>query len=1222
MKPYLGMGLALLMVLGGIKIAPSADAAEIVVEPLAAGGVEIAFTLDRPGQVSLAVYAPEERLLRTLLSARPLGVGRHAVRWDGLDRDGAAPPPGDYSVKLLKTNGLRSELAAQVGINPVPFWEEGVGNHAPTAAIAVDPEGIILVSNISEGGFGIAKIRADRSYVWSGIDTNMSTFKHNFILAGLRATKRILNHYSWGHNPCGLATVGGVAYMLRNNGTVHGTDSKTGRKIGKLWSVQWNDNPDDIDRGGVQIGLEYMDMDAHGDVLVVSYRRHDAVRLYDLKTGTLKSEVKGLKEPLGVAVGGEGDALVISDGAIVRIKNGRTTPFIPADALTAPWRLSLDRNTNELLVAENSTATKAADPHHQVKRFAPTGQLMQTYGIPKGRQDGLYVATDFKNIIDIAADGKGGFFVAEPSAPPIRVARFGRDGQVLMEFFGAPPYGSLCAPEHGDPRHVWYSTGSGLVRAEVDYEAKSWRVLEIYSDSMENNIFINLWGHRSKGLRAFEAGGRTYVATLGNTLFVYDRQRHTVRPSNANGIQWTDIDHWLVPPELRGSEKPLFHIRTSFLWSDRNDDGLPSLDEMSLYNAWYADGPAGDAASYGEDLSVTRTAGQVIAPTLITAAGTPVYEAENMQKLGIGSGRDIFQSGDGHWYKTISDWGGPDVHGIYWYPGLSSRDRLIKYDADFQEVWSIGRHSATWDREPGWSHRLEGISGETHGCIVVDGNFVDTEQIGPMVWTEDGLFVDELLVNPGGNLPEWVYYGSRNENSRGVVIDDPKTGDVLFFAHGNSALPIWRITGWENWQRSQTAFRLPKRAPHAALEGTGLQAEYFANPDWEGQPAVSRIDERAYFDWEKTAPADGVPQRGFSARWTGSVEAPLSETFIFVVRTGSHHARRETNPVVRLWIDGSKIIDATLRLGVEPRNYNREYWRAAVPMQAGRRYAVKLEYGDRGGAGPKPGEANYAHLCWESPSIDRRSIEAKHLYPNAPPAREAGAPSAEYAGDPRTAGRLMPVNSEHPQTCDADGMIGHLTFNETDGLVAGSQIGAGVRGTLHGRASWVPGRLGNALRFDGGMCSIVPELRMPHSNYTIAFSFKTAAASARLASVNRKSTLHDNYHESIISMQDGKLQVRLSREVKGTENPYNDDAWHHVALVVEKGKGFTLYVDGETATKGATDEMGTWHLWHVPTERLGMRIGPGDGSAVVTMDDLRIYELPLDEPGVKALHRQ
>jgi len=151
------------------------------------------------------------------------------------------------------------------------------------------------------------------------------------------------------------------------------------------------------------------------------------------------------------------------------------------------------------------------------------------------------------------------------------------------------------------------------------------------------------------------------------------------------------------------------------------------------------------------------------------------------------------------------------------------------------------------------------------------------------------------------------------------------------------------------------------------------------------------------------------------------------------------------------------------------------------------------------------------------------------------------------------------------------------------------------------------------------MCSIVPELRMPHTNCTIAFWFKTAAASARLASVNRRPTLHDNYYDSIVGISDGKLQASLARETRSTERSYNDDKWHHAALIVEKGKGFRLCMDGETAATGTTDEMGIWHLWHVPTERLGMRIGPGNGTAVVAMDDLRVYQRPLSEAEVKAL---
>ena len=347
------------------------------------GGAEITFALKQPGQVSMAVYGADERLLRTLLSARPLGVGRHTVHWDGLDRDGVAHPPGDYTVKLLKTDGLRSHLLAQVGINPVPFWEEGVGNHSPTAAVAVDAEGVVLVSNIMEGGFAIAKARSDRSYVWVGIDNHMEMFKQNFVQAGRNATKRILNFISWGYNPCASATVDGVTYILHNTGTVHRTDAHTGRMMDDLFSVQWNDGPDEIDRGGVQIGLGYMDMDACGDTMVVSYRRHDVVRWYDLKTLSLKTEVK-VKEPLGVALGAAGDAFVVTGGAIVRIQDGRVSPFVPADALEAPWRLSLDRKTGELLVAENSDATGAANPHHQVKRFGPTAQLLQTLGPPKG----------------------------------------------------------------------------------------------------------------------------------------------------------------------------------------------------------------------------------------------------------------------------------------------------------------------------------------------------------------------------------------------------------------------------------------------------------------------------------------------------------------------------------------------------------------------------------------------------------------------------------------------------------------------------------------------------------------------------------------------------------------------------------------------------------------------------------------------------------------------
>ena len=1231
---FAGM-LAMLLLIsdhGGMTLAAAPPAngdvkrPQCTVKQLASGGASISMKLAAPGKVSLAVYDAQGRQLRTLLSARPLTAGQHTIAWDGLDRDGNAPPAGEFTVKLLQTNVLRSELAAQTGINPMPFWEEGVGNDEPPCVISVDPEGLIVIPPASEGGFKLARLRPDGSYAWAGVDNHAAQFTH----FNHSSTTRILHKVQWGYYPADAVTLGDTLLMLQADGQLHRISRVTGQILAPSLKVGW---------AGEYHDMRILSMDALDNTAIISYRKHNALRWYNLQNGTKKAEIKDIAEPLGVAIDKDGNALVISAGAIVRVTpDGAVTPFISAEALTAPWRLSFDRKTGELLVAENSIAAGLATPHHMVKRFSPTGVLIRSYGRPEGRLEGRYVAKDFMNISDIAAGNDGGFVVAEPHAPPTRVAQFDADGVPVKEFFGSVPYGSRCEPEPDDPRHVWYVVGKGLVRAEIDYATKNWRVLETYHASIRKNPLVSIGKSHSVGaLSTFLRDGKMYLFHSSGTLLLYDNERKALRPCNVLGVQWIDNEKWMVPEDLRGSEKPLYHIRTGYLWSDRNDDGMVTFNEMSLYNAWYAWGPNGRLSGFDKDFSMVYAGGQRIKPTHITAGGTPVYDVskpEFVEKLGIGGGVDLFQSPDGNWYKTITGWGGPETHGIEWYAARSGKDRVEKFDADFNKLWSVGRHSATWDHEAGWSHRLEAIAGVVNGCVVADGNFADVEQIGPMVWTDDGLFVDELMVHPGGNYPEWVYYGSRNEHPKGKVLADPETGEVYFFAFGNSGLPIWRITGWEDWQRVEAKFQLAESAPQAARAGNGLQAEYFANPDWQEPALVSRVDATINYDWVKTVPAADVPQRGFSARWTGAIEAPLSEDMVLVLRTGTdfRYNNRPKNPVVRLWVNGAKLIDTTERLGVEARNYNRECWRAVVPMQAGKRYAIRLEYGERGGAGPAEAEANYLNLCWESPTLERITVASQYLYPDAALAN-TGDGVATPVGDLRLAGRLLPVTSDIPQTVQADGLLAHLRFDEQAGLLAMSDVGAGIHASLHGATQWVAGQKGNALYFaDGGMCSVVPELRMPHTNYTVGFWFKSEGGSGRLLSVNRKPIFHNNYDDSIISLSAGRVQVSLSNEKLTTVQAYNDNRWHHVALVVEEKMGNTLYIDGQLAKvldskgqpveKGKNDRLGTWHLWHVPTERLGLRIGPADSKSMLAIDDLQVFARPLSAQEVERMFVQ
>jgi hypothetical protein len=68
----------------------------------------LTYTLPKDGRASLAVYNSDGQIVRTLLTGKPLAKGKHTITWDGLDRYGHALPAGDYTWKLLATEGRSS----------------------------------------------------------------------------------------------------------------------------------------------------------------------------------------------------------------------------------------------------------------------------------------------------------------------------------------------------------------------------------------------------------------------------------------------------------------------------------------------------------------------------------------------------------------------------------------------------------------------------------------------------------------------------------------------------------------------------------------------------------------------------------------------------------------------------------------------------------------------------------------------------------------------------------------------------------------------------------------------------------------------------------------------------------------------------------------------------------------------------------------------------------
>jgi uncharacterized repeat protein (TIGR03806 family) len=144
----------------------------------------------------------------------------------------------------------------------------------------------------------------------------------------------------------------------------------------------------------------------------------------------------------------------------------------------------------------------------------------------------------------------------------------------------------------------------------------------------------------------------------------------------------------------------------------------------------------------------------------------------------------------------------------------------------------------------------------------------------------------------------------------------------------------------------------------APTSGSGLTGAYFANQTLTGTAALTRTDGTVNFDWGNGGPGGTIPIDHFSARWTGQVQAQVSETYTFYV-TGDDG--------VRLWVNNVLLIDKWIDQGPTE-------WSGSIALNAGSKYDVKLEFYENGGGA-------VAKLAWSSPSTTKAIIPQSQLYP-------------------------------------------------------------------------------------------------------------------------------------------------------------------------------------------------------------------------------------------------
>jgi uncharacterized protein (DUF1800 family) len=178
----------------------------------------------------------------------------------------------------------------------------------------------------------------------------------------------------------------------------------------------------------------------------------------------------------------------------------------------------------------------------------------------------------------------------------------------------------------------------------------------------------------------------------------------------------------------------------------------------------------------------------------------------------------------------------------------------------------------------------------------------------------------------------------------------------------------------------------PMKIPVAVPgKGTGLRADFYPNIDLTGTPVLTRTDEVVDFAWGEGSAAPGLPADAFSARWLGQVQAPITGNIIFTTNSDNG---------ARLFLNNQLVINNWSERTVNASSS------APIPVVAGQKYNLRLEYFEAGGK-------SLARLCWSYAGQPEQIIPRQYLYPATAAYAQATWPMLPLSEENKAAARFL-----------------------------------------------------------------------------------------------------------------------------------------------------------------------------------------------------------------------
>lgn len=221
-----------------------------------------------------------------------------------------------------------------------------------------------------------------------------------------------------------------------------------------------------------------------------------------------------------------------------------------------------------------------------------------------------------------------------------------------------------------------------------------------------------------------------------------------------------------------------------------------------------------------------------------------------------------------------------------------------------------------------------------------------------------------LLKNDGHLLP-------LSKDVKKVAVIGPNADDLEVLLGNYSGWPIDPVTPLrgirEKLPQAEVSFAqgctLAEKFPYfstvpdeclytdSTMAVQGLQAQYFDNISWKGEPVHRRVDRNIDFVWKTTAPFDDMEYDCFSVRWTGCLVPKIS---------GEYALGGEGYSGFKFYLNDSLLTEW------QSLHHPRKEYRL-VKLEAGKLYKIRVEYFQE--------NTEYAimRMLWDAPKPDLKA---------------------------------------------------------------------------------------------------------------------------------------------------------------------------------------------------------------------------------------------------------